>query len=363
MKYGVWRTAAGLATVMVLGAGTANAAVADRPGSGPAVVVTDSGKIATDNVPDTAESGHTATRAALLLSESSPAAEPPHVVAFYQSDTTTGDGTPYVSPLSLAGNADVVEVGAFHLNNPERYPILTLNSDIPSAPKYAPMWRDIAALQAKGVKVTALLGGAAHGTYALLDADFDRYYQPLHDAIAAHNLHGIDLDIEEQFTEATAEKLITRLRADFGRDFLITLAPVPGDLTRPAGSSLPDVDYPTLEAHVGFKINWYVAQFYCGNGTLATTAGYDAIIKNHFPASKLIAGAITWSTRDCGGYVNMPTLQKTLSTLATRYPGFAGVAGWEYAPSTDVSAPGCPTGPADWYCAARQALPATRMSP
>ncbi|MFD8416224.1 hypothetical protein ACFV2Q_31500 [Streptomyces sp. NPDC059650] len=113
-------------------------------------------------------------------------------MAFYQTGTTTGDGTPYVSPAPLAGYADVVEEAAFHLNDPAQFPILTLKDDAPSAAKYAPMWRDVAALQAKGVKVTALLGGAASGTYTRLDADFDMYYSPIRDALRTHELDGVD---------------------------------------------------------------------------------------------------------------------------------------------------------------------------
>ncbi|MFD0399954.1 glycosyl hydrolase family 18 protein [Kitasatospora sp. NPDC059811] len=282
-----------------------------------------------------------------------------HVVAFYQTGTTTGDpGSQYVSPVPLIGHADVVEVAAFHLNDPAQYPILTLNDDPPSAAKYVPMWRDIASVQAKGVKVTALLGGAAQGTYGLLDKDFGTYYPPVRDALRTYRLDGIDLDVEEAFHEATAERLIRQLRSDFGPDFLITLAPGPGELTMPEGGNLPFLDYRTLEKQVGPLIRWYNTQFYCGNGSLADTADYDAVIRNQFPASKVVAAGITNDNLDCEGYVDMPVLQRTLRALADKYPDFAGAAGWEYALSRNVDGPNCPTGPASWYCAVRQALAA-----
>ncbi|MGW5341630.1 glycosyl hydrolase family 18 protein [Streptomyces sp. NPDC004050] len=365
MKHIGRRAAAGLAALVLLGTGSARALAADDPDDSGTVVILNTGdntKIAgrdlIDGNDNTIGTGHTVTRG--TTPPTTPVTTAPrHVVAFYQTGTTTGDGTPYVSPAPLAGYADVVEVAAFHLNDPAQFPILTLNDDAPSAAKYAPMWRDVAALQAKGVKVTALLGGAAPGTYTRLDADFDMYYPPIRDALRTYELDGIDLDIEETFTEATAERLVNQLRADFGPNFLITLAPVPGDLTAAPGSGLPDVDYRTLEANVGSKINWYNAQFYCDNGNLADTSDYDAVIQNQFPASKVVAAAITNSTLNCAGFVDMPTLQNTLRSLANRYPGFAGAAGWEYAPSRDVNATNCPTGPANWYCAVRQALPTT----
>ncbi|MEV6683699.1 glycosyl hydrolase family 18 protein [Streptomyces erythrochromogenes] len=360
---------------MLLGAGSASALAADTPDGRPVVIVNkgNNSKIAgrdlVDGNDNTTGSGHTVTRTTPTPTPSpSPSptpTTPAQLVAWYQTGTTTGDGTPYVSPAALAGHASVVEIAAVHLNNPAQFPgmILTLNNDLPSAPKYAPMWRDLDALKAKGVKATALLGGEAGNTYQLLDSDFEMYYPPIRDFLRTYDLDGIDLDIEEPlFTEATAEKLITQLRTDFGADFLITLAPYAGMLQTPPGSNLPDIDYPTLEANVGSSIDWYNAQFYCGDANLSTTSDYDQIIQNQFPASKVAAGAITWAAPGCSGYVAMPTLQNTLRSLAAKYPGFRGAAGWEYAPSTEVNASNCPTGPASWYCAVQQALPSTPTS-
>lgn len=359
------RAAAGLAALVLLGVGSARAGAADDPdpnGSVPLIVNEgDNNNIAGRDLivgnNNTVGAGHTITQGSLPLTPAPSATR--HVGAFYQTGTTTGDsGQPYVSPAPLAGQADVVEVAAFHLNDPAQYPILTLNSDAPSAAKYAPMWRDVAALQTKGLKATALLGGAAPGTYTRLDQNFDMYYPPIRDALRTYKLDGIDLDVEEPFTEATAERLINQLRTDFGPSFLITLAPSPNSLADDNGSNLPQLDYRTLENTVGTKINWYNAQFYCDNGSLTDTSDYDAIIQNNFPASKVVAAAITNSDLSCAGYVPMPTLQTTLRTLTTKYPAFAGAAGWEYALSADVNEPGCPTGPANWYCAVRHSFTA-----
>lgn len=227
------RAAAGLAALVLLGVGSASAVAADDPGPNGSVLIVNKGD--NNNIAgrdllvgnnNTVGTGHTITQGSLPLTPAPSATR--HVVAFYQTGTTTGDpGQAYVSPAPLAGQADVVEVAAFHLNDPAQYPILTLNSDAPSAAKYAPMWRDVAALQAKGLKATALLGGAAPGTYTRLDQNFGMYYPPIRDALRNYKLDGIDLDVEEPFTEATAERLINQLRTDFGPSFLITLAPSP----------------------------------------------------------------------------------------------------------------------------------------
>lgn len=350
------RAAAGLAALVLLGVGSASAVAADDPGPNGSVLIVNKGD--NNNIAgrdllvgnnNTVGTGHTITQGSLPLTPAPSATR--HVVAFYQTGTTTGDpGQAYVSPAPLAGQADVVEVAAFHLNDPAQYPILTLNSDAPSAAKYAPMWRDVAALQAKGLKATALLGGAAPGTYTRLDQNFGMYYPPIRDALRNYKLDGIDLDVEEPFTEATAERLINQLRTDFGPSFLITLAPSPHSLADDNGGNLPQLDYRTLENTVGTKINWYNAQFYCDNGSLTDTSDYDAIIQNNFPASKVVAAAITNSDLNCAGYVPMPTLQTTLRTLATKYPAFAGAAaGNTRSPPTSTNPdapPAPPTGTA-----------------
>ena len=74
-----------------------------------------------------------------------------------------------------------------------------------------------------------MLGGAARGTFALLDgsdASFETHYLLLRDFLRTHRLDGLDLDIEEPMALASVIRLIDRLRADFGPRFLITLAPV-----------------------------------------------------------------------------------------------------------------------------------------
>jgi alkaline phosphatase D len=71
-----------------------------------------------------------------------------------------------------------------------------------------------------------MLGGASAGSFAHLDGlEFEAYYSPLKDMIAAHSLDGLDLDVEEMSLNGVIQ-LIDRLKNDFGNDFLITLAPV-----------------------------------------------------------------------------------------------------------------------------------------
>ncbi|WP_344863226.1 glycosyl hydrolase family 18 protein [Amycolatopsis ultiminotia] len=247
------------------------------------------------------------------------------VVVYYQ---TVYDGDSYVSPLGLTQNdsgvTDVI-VGAVHLNDGAT---MTLNDDPPSSEKFTQMWQDLATMQGQGVHALAFVGGAAAGSFERLENDFDTYYPLLRQLIKDHSLSGIDLDIEEQMSNDALNRLIDALRADFGQDFLITLAPVATELN--GGGGLSGLDYDRLYRDRGDQISWFNTQFYCNWGSLADTSGYEGIIEHGVvPAEKVVAGTVT-NPANCDGYVDMPTLQSTVGSLVQKYPDFGGVDGWEY---------------------------------
>jgi hypothetical protein len=267
-----------------------------------------------------------------------------HVVAYYQTQYSNGS---YVSPSPLNGIATDVEVAAFHLNGDGT---VHLNDDPPSAAKFDQMWSDLSAMQQSGVRVEAMLGGAAQGSYANLHNDFNTYYGLLKSTLQAHHFDGVDLDIEETFSLADTEHLITQLRTDFGSGFVIALAPVAADLAGTSAFS-GGFDYRTLENDVGSQISWYNAQFYCGWGSLSGTSDYDAVMARGFAASKVVAGTVT-NPGTCAGYVDPSALAGTLRSLAGEHSDFGGVAGWEYFNSVGVNG----GGPESWYRNARDAL-------
>ena len=158
---------------------------------------------------------------------------------------------------------------------------------------------------------------------------FEAYYTPLRDFIRTYALDGIDLDVEEEMSLPGMVHLIDRLRADFGREFLITLAPVATALM--AGRRhLSGFDYRMLEAMRGGEINWYNTQFYNGWGGLDDTAAYDEVMRNGWPANKVVAGMLTNPKHGGSGYVRLEVSAAVLSLLVERYEGFGGVMGWEY---------------------------------
>ena len=98
-----------------------------------------------------------------------PLGQGPKVVVYHQ--THHRDGQP-VSILPLITNQTGVThviVAAIHLN--EGPGNITLNDDPPTAAKFNGLWGEVAWLQASGVKVLGMLGGAAKGSFERLDAD------------------------------------------------------------------------------------------------------------------------------------------------------------------------------------------------
>ncbi|HEY0188767.1 MAG TPA: glycosyl hydrolase family 18 protein [Cellulomonas sp.] len=277
-----------------------------------------------------------ATTASALLLASPAAVRPaaadatsaaPHVIAYYQTIYQTGsDGVrTYVGPTPLVGTATDVVVGAMHLNDDGSLHV----NDIPADhPELDVMWADLAAMQDEGVRVHAFFGGAAAGTYRNLAEDFDRYYPLVRDLVLDHGLDGVDLDIEESFALSDVIHLVQALRADLGPAASITLTPVATDLAGRTTFS-GGFDYAALEAAVGAQIDWYNTQFYCGWGDLASTTTFEAILANGFTADRVVVGTVT-NPGNCSGWVAADVLDTTLTELATSYPSFGGVFGWEY---------------------------------
>lgn len=185
-------------------------------------------------------------------------------------------------------------------------------------------------MQTIGVKVLGMLGGAAQGSFRRLDGSyeqFEAYYVPLRDMIRYHKLDGMDLDVEEEMSLGGIIGLIDRLKADFGSDFVITMAPVATALLgRP---HLSGFDYEALEVMRGSSIAWYNTQFYNNWGRLESFIDYDAILRQGWKPEKVVVGVLT--NPGLGhGYIEFENLKRTLAALTQFYPGFGGVMGWEY---------------------------------
>ncbi|KAJ7772115.1 endo-beta-N-acetylglucosaminidase [Mycena maculata] len=255
-----------------------------------------------------------------------------HRVALYyqtQYDSSMPANSPfghYVSPLPLITFITHIFVAAFHIDSDKS---VHLNDNPPTDPMFTQMWTDLGQMQDSGVKVLGMLGGAAPGTYSLLTAaNFSTYYPPLANYISEFNLDGMDLDVEQDTDISVIENLITTLKADFGDDFIITLAPVATALMD--GSNLSGFDYITLDQTMGSQIAWYNAQFYSGFGTLFPDTQYIDIVNAGFSADRLVASVLT-NPANGDGYISPNEVISSVTALSAMYGfNFGGINGWEY---------------------------------
>lgn len=265
-----------------------------------------------------------------------PGGDLPRIITYHQTHHDPSSGQ-HVSLLPLLTRPAIslthLILAAVHLNADPRS--ITLNDHPPDHPRFQSLWAELRVLQAAGVKVLAMLGGAAPGSYERLDvgADdrgdrFEAYYAPLRDLIRERALDGLDLDVEENMSLAGVIRLIDRLRSDFGPAFIITLAPVAMALLD-ASKNLSGFDYEALEVLRGGDIAWYNTQFYCGWGDLSSTYMYDLMLQKGWPAHKIVVGLVT-NPANGHGFVPWQVLSAVLADLKRRHQTFGGTMGWEY---------------------------------
>ena len=75
-------------------------------------------------------------------------------------------------------------------------------------------------------------------------------------------LQGVDIDVEETVRLEDVQKLITKLDEDFGRQFILTMAPLAGSLAADE-PGMGGFCYKDLwNTPQGQRINWFNGQFY-----------------------------------------------------------------------------------------------------
>lgn len=256
-----------------------------------------------------------------------PRIEKPRIIFYHQTQYHNNSFISLLPTLTENTGVTHVYIAAIHINSPDS---ITLNDDPCTAPKLTPLWEEVRTLQAGGIKVMGMQGGAAQGSFTVLDGGielFDAHYTLLRQLLEWTGLDGLDLDVEEAMSLPSAIRLIDRLKEDFGRDFLITLAPVAAAML--GQRNLSGFDYEALEKAFAHKIAWYNTQFYCNWGCMKSPADYDKIIALGWPPSKIVAGLVT-NLVNCTGWVGDDELRATLTALVGKYPTFGGVVGWEY---------------------------------
>lgn len=267
------------------------------------------------------------------------AAAPPRLVAYIQTFKSVDGGPLSLLPL-LNEHTGVTHVllSAVHLN--DQPGDITLNNDHPNNTMYDTLWSEVKQLQAGGIKVMMMLGGAARGTFGRLSGDdesFHAYYDPLLAILRQYNIQGLDIDIEESVPISMPLRLLRQLNTDLGSDFILTMAPVASSLLHSStglhGFSQAEMDAQATDPARpnGKLVNWYNAQFYNGWGDASTTAMYDQIIsQGGWPADRIVMGVLTNPGDGGSGFVGLDTLKSVVGTLGAKYASFGCAVGWEY---------------------------------
>lgn len=278
--------------------------------------------------------------------------ELPRLVIYFQTTHNATTGEP-ISMLPLITEQGIalthLIVCSFHINVGS---VIHLNDYPPDDPHFYTLWNETVIMQEAGVKVMGMIGGAAAGSFNTVtldstdDATFELYYGQLYDVIKQYNLQGMDLDVEQGMSQAGITRLVTRLNADLGDDFIITMAPVASALDN--GGNLSGFDYETLAAAAvttsGLEmIDFMNAQFYSGFGSMDSPADFESIVANGWDPTVILAGQLT--NPDNGyGYISTPLLNQTVIDLVATYGTIGGIMGWEYFNSE----PGDTAAPWEW---------------
>jgi chitinase len=285
------------------------------------------------------------------------AAAPPRLVAYIQTFRSVDGGPLSLLPL-LQEQTGVTHIllSAVHLN--EQPGDITLNDNHPNDPMYDNLWSEVKQLQDGGIKVMMMLGGAARGTFERLSGDdasvsilvpaiihshtnllsqFHAYYDPLLAILRAHNIQGLDIDIEESVPISMPLRLLRQLHTDLGADFILTMAPVASALLK-NGSGLHgfpqhDMDDQATEPTRpnGKLVSWYNAQFYNGWGDASSTDMYDRIVsEGGWSPDRIVMGVLTNPGDGGSGFVQLPTLKSVVGSLGAKHATFGCAVGWEY---------------------------------
>ena len=166
-------------------------------------------------------------------------------------------------------------------------PYINLNNDVPDNHKSLLEEIEYISKNTTNIKFLAMIGGAG-GAYSTFFSDFETYYKLLYNFIESFNIKGVDLDIEETTSIKNIEKLILRLKNDFGKEFIISMAPIANSMISDTGSMAGFIYKDLFKSEAGKLIDWFNIQcYYCYNQDT-----FDKIIKNGYPANKIVIGML-----------------------------------------------------------------------
>lgn len=236
--------------------------------------------------------------------------------------------------IKKSSSVNVIYISSIHFGkNPDNSPYIHLNNKSPNDKIHDKLWIEAKECHKKGIDISVMLGGAG-GAYTDLFDNFATNYTLLLSMLRERPyITGIDLDIEEEVSLKNVKFLIRTLRLDFP-NMRITMAPIASSLSSD-GPGMGGFSYKDLyNSNEGKEISWFNVQAYGDY----SPEGMDDIVKNGYPASKIVYGMLSIQF-DKDTFKN--ALQ-TIQHIKEKYKYFCGVFVWEYFD--------CPPGPKpiDW---------------
>ena len=208
-------------------------------------------------------------------------------------------------------------VSSIHFGYNNETPYIHLNDNSPNDNIFKSLWSELKLAHELGIKIIVMLGGAG-GAYTQLFSNYNKFYLLLRNFIISKPfIEGIDLDVEEVVNINLIKGLINQITNDFGKNFIITMAPVGASLMYDE-PGMGGFCYKNLyKSPEGNLINWFNGQFY-GNYSFDS---FDQVIKNNYPSDKIVMGMISNQ--------NLNIVLDELKKIKTKYNSIS-VFVWEY---------------------------------
>ena len=212
-----------------------------------------------------------------------------------------------------------IHLSSIHFGTDENNnPYIHLNDHNPNDKIFDSVWEDIKKAKQLGIKIILMVGGAG-GAFQDLFSNFNTYYSLLKELLLEKKdlIDGIDLDIEEIVNIDNVEHLILEIKKDFGKSFIITMAPIQYSIQHDV-IGMGGFIYKDLYNKCGNLIDYFNVQCYYDYSLDA----YKQMIKNGYPEEKIVMGSISSQ--------NFNSNLEVLKNIVKNYINFGGVFNWEY---------------------------------
>ena len=216
-----------------------------------------------------------------------------------------------------------IHLSSIHFMKENGQYIIHLNDYQPNNKTFDKVWNDCNKASELGIKIILMIGGEGDAFTKLFN-NFNCYYPLLKKLIISKKcIKGVDLDIEESVNLKDVKKLINQLDQDFGKDFIISMAPTQYALENDRPGLGGFVYKDLLKTSEGHRINYFNGQFYND----FSLKSYQSVIRNGYPSNKIVIGMISSQG------INFNYILDEITKIKKYYPNFGGIFNWEYCDS------------------------------